>query len=370
MNKIFFLVSAVLLTSCEIDTSLVESVIDQCNNDPACTIVIDNAIDEELEERGITGGKMTLLELEQVEDFLLNYLPSNLPLSLNNTEILAMRFWLNFSNGQGIIHDGIVYDPSGILDYIISFQIDLFKSTYLNLKDINTENKQLITFVNEFNQNIKLVIFKTGLNSFNYEIWHNRIDTYKIDLEMQSLYFNDELVILNDDWPPYEVLSDNVINQFVNKFKDIDETLTFSVNQENVNMENHYRFEVLQKNKLYFYSEKEIVKDNYYAHRLYFFDLDYDSSYSFEFYEDKINNLTYLSVYEVYDQKEFLTDERYLITYGLLTIEDPEELTFLDLFQSILLGEGYISEFMVSESKFNSFHENFNEQFLIDFKIY
>jgi hypothetical protein len=66
------LLTVTLLVGCTPEQ--IDSAIRACQEDPACYVIIDDAIEDELSSRGITGGTMTNLELESVYEFFDEFL--------------------------------------------------------------------------------------------------------------------------------------------------------------------------------------------------------------------------------------------------------------------------------------------------------
>lgn len=52
----------------------ISDAIEDCQNDPDCNDVVDSAISDELESRGITGGLMTEQEIIDVQEVLSSYI--------------------------------------------------------------------------------------------------------------------------------------------------------------------------------------------------------------------------------------------------------------------------------------------------------
>jgi len=161
-----------------------------CYGEQVCYLIEDPSIVSELSSRNITGGLMTNVEMDLLADFLFEYRePETYDVSKT---LIKATFHANngkevlFSQGDGVIAWSNVYQ------YFINYNPDSWWNTYLHIRNINPEIKQL--FYLEEN-NTKIVIYKTALNTFKYEVWGDQIDVLSIDLNVNRLYLNNELVV-------------------------------------------------------------------------------------------------------------------------------------------------------------------------------
>lgn len=174
----------ILLSACS--NEQIQDAIDDCQNDPECQSIVDDAIEEELSSRGISGGLMTIQELEDVYNLLEQaYVPDN---ELYTMELYSLLYlyvdaslYHNLNNRDQV--DLVTYSLQSI------FNRDETLNELLNLRDINTENKQYF-IVDE----VKYILFKTGANSFQYEVYGDQLYTFTIDTEINRIYLGDTLL--------------------------------------------------------------------------------------------------------------------------------------------------------------------------------
>lgn len=177
-----------------------QSAISECNNNPECSIIVDNAIDAELAERGISGGKMTIAEMEKVYTMLEVYRDESTQHFFNILEKDS-----NFSGMMQMILAQFSSDSQYQQDINTLTSTEyLNMSNNLNIKALNTENKQLFT-----NSGKKYILYKTGYNRFVYEVYSDVIDSYVIDVDLKKVYHNGE------------VINGEVIPNLANTVKDI-----------------------------------------------------------------------------------------------------------------------------------------------------
>jgi hypothetical protein len=187
------LVLAPLIASCTPDQ--INSAIEACKGDPACYEIIDTAIEEELASRGITGGKMTNVELNEATYFLETYLIGIEPHNINNyklSQIIRKNFLLGSPPENQIILssiDALVNDFYGSASYRILPNLQIF-----NLANLNTEDKQLFYSGTSFNRT-KHMIYKTGEDVYSYEVYGDEAYIFSLQLELDSLFFRDKRYI-------------------------------------------------------------------------------------------------------------------------------------------------------------------------------
>ena len=167
-----------------------------CYGELSCYVINDPSIVSELQARSISGGLMTNVEMNLVSAFLTQY-QHVLPPAYSNTQLRASYFAHNQS--------GINYDVNGsfkggdyLYDYLRTYEVDVWWETFTNLETLNDDVLQVF-YVEPFDA--KVVVFKTGANSFDYEIWTSTIDVFKIDLNLNKLYLNNVLVEIPSSIP-------------------------------------------------------------------------------------------------------------------------------------------------------------------------
>lgn len=160
-----------------------------CYGEQVCYLIEDPSIVSELSSRNITGGLMTNVEMDLLADFLMTYRQPDRD-DVSNTLLKATYHANNgkntlFSLGESVISWVNVYE------YFVNYNPESWFSTYLHVKQINPDTKQLFYLEP---QNTKIVIYKTALNTFKYEVWGEQIDVFSVDLNINRLYLNNNLV--------------------------------------------------------------------------------------------------------------------------------------------------------------------------------
>lgn len=177
MFLLFLIIFVFILTGCS--NEQIEQAIEDCKNDSECKLIIDEAIDEELESRGISGGKMTFDELEGVYNIFDRY-PVYNSYIIQSTQEFIFNILI-----KGDI-DNFPYTFEEAEKIILEVHEFNKVSKYLNLRDINKEKKQYFIY-----QNTRYIIYKEGVGRFVIEIQGDVLVTIKIDIELEKLYIND-----------------------------------------------------------------------------------------------------------------------------------------------------------------------------------
>jgi hypothetical protein len=176
MNKRFAgslaLMTITLLASCTPEQ--IDSAIRACQEDPACYVIIDDAIDDELSSRGITGGTMTNLELESVYEFFDEFLLTES--GLVTPGLIALLADYGYPDNDLYYVQRMLYheDSSGIPNDLFAFE------------SFNPDFKQRVIF-----QGDKYLIYKVGNQQFRFEAYRSRSYILTIDLELEAFYWND-----------------------------------------------------------------------------------------------------------------------------------------------------------------------------------
>lgn len=165
----------------------IKEAIDDCKGDPECYEIIDNAITEELEARGIQGGTMTVGEMEAVIDFLSEY-------KMDGT-VYAPD--IQFDQMYNFDYESIL----GYQLFTTEFDQILENQEYFDLRNINPEGIQY--FIQD---GTRFIIYKSGRGRFIYEINADEKYVMEIDLELEKLYFNSMLV------PNFKELQDTIFS--------------------------------------------------------------------------------------------------------------------------------------------------------------
>lgn len=182
MKKLLLIVLGIfllILGSCKDEQ--IENSIDYCNDNQDCFDLKDDAITEELENRGIQDGVMTNLEMESLFSILSMYYIAENDFDFN----IAIANELNMF--FMVIKGFIQADYSSDLDRITGLENSYERYKYLNLEQINTEMKQYI-----FADDIQIVIYKQSSNTYVYEVTASSIYTYTINTDVSKVYFEDK----------------------------------------------------------------------------------------------------------------------------------------------------------------------------------
>jgi hypothetical protein len=195
----------------------INSAIEACKGEPACYEIIDDAIKDELEARGITGGKMTNIEYNQVKIFLQTFIvgPGQHQFSYYKwTEITNKSYYLDggISNHNLVSNVGSVANEfNGLTEHRVIPSAD-----FLDLDLVNPDTKQLFYTGTNFDR-AKHLIFKIGANRFSYEIYASQSYVFSIDLDLSSLFLNEKRYIspqsiyeyFNENYPWENIFSIN-----------------------------------------------------------------------------------------------------------------------------------------------------------------
>jgi hypothetical protein len=116
----------------------------------------------------------------------------------------------------------------------------------------------------------KIVIYKTAVNTFKYEVWGDHIDVLSIDLTVNRLYLNNELVVKNI-YPNSEVIEAYFDSLIENRWVSLNKELHGFVNYGN-NLYLAYNVAMV------------ISSDQHYAknHRIHIMDVNNNVSYYLE----------------------------------------------------------------------------------------
>ena len=163
--------------------------IDSCYGQEDCTWINDPSIVNELNERNISGGLMTNVELDMVYSFLEAYIwDEHETLSTVNQKIFFEAFLYAF-NQNGQLPEALT---QSMMQYFLDPEMKKIHD-YLNFESINLDNKQYL-----IQNEVKFVLYKTGQENFSYEIY-DQVKRYifTVDLSIQSLYL-DSIRLLPD----------------------------------------------------------------------------------------------------------------------------------------------------------------------------
>ena len=163
-----------------------------CYGEEVCYLIEDPSIVSELSSRNISGGLMTNVEMRLLADFLFEYLEPEI--SDVSKTFLKASYHANYGKETLFPQDGGVLSWTNIYDYLTNYNPDSWWNTFLHLHNINPDIKQLF-YVED--TDTKIVIYKTAVNTFKYEVWGDQIDVLSIDLTVNRLYLNNELVVKN-----------------------------------------------------------------------------------------------------------------------------------------------------------------------------
>jgi hypothetical protein len=248
----------------------INSAIEACKGDPACYEIIDQAIVDELASRGITGGKMTNIELNAVTTFLSLY-KNQPPPKIDNPIELSSSYAAHFGRDYYFGTEQFSTNGWHINDFLNNYQPDPWWDTFIDLASINTQSKQLF-YENKFSA--KVLIYKTSDNNFKYEIWTEKIDIFLIDLNINRLYFNNNLTT-----PLFtNSITETMINDYIDYKNHHDEDWVDS-NGDLWGWRKMSEDRYFQYNFEYYYVNGY---NPYKAHRFRFFNLEQKESYYLE----------------------------------------------------------------------------------------
>lgn len=194
--KLSVFIGAVLLpfvAACTPDQ--INSVIEACKGDLECYEIIDDAIEEELEARGITGGRMTNIEMIQLTEFLQTYTlgPGSNQMTRQKIDEITSK---NYYAGNPESNIEIMTSLENLMnDFYDMNQASPFPNLEIfDITVINSDFKQLFYTGTSFNRT-KHVIYKTGTDVFKYEIFGSQEFVFNIQIELDSIFFRDKRYI-------------------------------------------------------------------------------------------------------------------------------------------------------------------------------
>lgn len=293
-----------------------------CYGESTCYVINDPSIVSELQSRSISGGLMTNVEMEKLAEFMLSYrevLPEDYPASL-----LRAGWAAHLNSGISYFSDGQSVDGPNVFTYFAEFEPDVWWNTFTNLQTLNQDMLQVFQ-VEDFDA--KIVIFKTGTNTFDYEVWTETIDVFKIDLSLGRLYLNQTLMSVPESLP------EPILNDY---FAFLETSRTWvDINGELFGF-------MAQGDGVYFaynYAYKATETYNYKAHRYYFFDTVEDKSYHLELTTNNSEG-GFFSVYEL--SQDIKDSSRTTITSSRINLN--EVVSFQDLELIFTNPDVYVSD--------------------------
>jgi hypothetical protein len=208
---------------------------------------------------------MTNVEMDLLAEFLMSYREPDID-PVSNTLLKASHF-AYYGKEKSFPEGDRLVDWNTIYQFLLNYDPDSWWNTYLDIREINPEIKQLF-YVEETNS--KIVIYKTALNTFKYEVWGEQIDILSVDLNINRLYLNNELVAKNN-YPSQQVIEDYFNSLESDQWVDINQELRGYINYGN-NLYLAYNF------------ESKIHSDQHYTkhHRFHIMDVNQNVSYYIE----------------------------------------------------------------------------------------
>lgn len=195
MNKenllIVVLLFSIMLVGCS--TEQIEDAIDECKNDPACYQIVDSAISTELESRGIQGGVMTKLELENVFT-LFNQIKDTYDLTTlwvwnSNDETIFDELQSNCSSANCTDEQMQYFE---LINQYVHQENNL---SIFAIKELFENEKQYL----EIDQ-AKHILYSVGNNTYKYEIRSAyTVLEYLIDLDFNTITGLDEQYFLYEN---------------------------------------------------------------------------------------------------------------------------------------------------------------------------
>lgn len=231
----------------------INSAIEACKGDPSCYEIIDEAIEEELTARGITGGKMTNFELLEVASFLNEFSFGSKEGQLN-TYIVNYIFWATYILDNGGYEKWNSFARS--LDFLNNLNTSFKNHRFFDLESTGLLDKQLIYFEESPGLLYKILIYKSGLDVFKYELYLDQPLVFTIDLKLKSIFYSDQRYSsplnyynsMKDNTPLSTLINDELIIQNSEK------------NEKIRIIENEFGFYVLMNSK---YLNSNVIETNY-----------------------------------------------------------------------------------------------------------
>jgi hypothetical protein len=191
--SVFSLMLIPIIASCT--PGQINEAIEACKGDPACFEIVDEAIEEELGARGITGGRMTNIEMNRVSEFLETFTIGDGDNQLNARMIQTIEeknYYLKAPSSlapimtslENLMNDFYNMNNTQLIPSLESFDIPL----------INEDTTQLFYTGTGFDR-VKHLLYKTGDDVFTYEIYGEEAYIFNIQLELDSLFFRDKRYI-------------------------------------------------------------------------------------------------------------------------------------------------------------------------------
>ena len=161
--------------------------IDACYGEINCYLIEDNELISELSSRQISGGLMTNVELERVYDYLEDYRWMNEENLQSNAHRMMIETYMYFFN-----HDYKTYNTDQYYQFIGYFvNEDAIKAqNYLDFEVLNLNQKQY--FIHE---DVKYILYKTGFESYVFEVFSDSYYKYVIDIDFDAIYFGEQRLI-------------------------------------------------------------------------------------------------------------------------------------------------------------------------------
>jgi hypothetical protein len=205
----------------------INEAIEACKGDPACFEIVDEAIEEELAARGITGGRMTNIEMDEVSNILESYTIGDGVNQINTFKINEIFNKISYLDSpdenqilidsmNNVLNDFYNLNNEMLIPNLIIFQLDL----------LNLENTQLFYTGSGFNR-VKNLIYKVGEGVFNYEIYGNGQYIFNIHLDLETIFLGGKSYIspvsiynfLNENHPWDSIFVDNQFSINQNGFQ-------------------------------------------------------------------------------------------------------------------------------------------------------
>lgn len=248
--------------------------IDACYGEANCYLIQDTELISELSSRQISGGLMTNIELEKVYDFLDDYRwvdEERLQTYANRSMIETYLYYFNY--------DYKTYDTDQYYQFIGYFVNEEAQKAqdYLDFEIINLDQKQY--FIHE---DVKYVLYKTGFDSFVFEVFADTYVKYVIDLDFDALYFGEQRMIKGLEKTIASMLS---------------ETRQGSRDQGNGAME-YYGWKPTDTSQLHYGSS--FYQHNHFSLQAHIYDFETQNAFTIEFAETETVTVFLISMNDLY----------------------------------------------------------------------
>lgn len=335
-NKSIYTLSAVIAlvvsTGVFLFTRSPNLAIDACYGETNCFLIQDTELISELSSRQISGGLMTNIELEKVYDFLDDYRwvdEERLQTHANRSMIETYLYYFNY--------DYKTYDTDEYYQFIGYFVNEEAQKAqdYLDFETINLDQKQY--FIHE---DVKYVLYKTGFESFVFEVFADTYVKYVIDLDFDALYYGEQRMIKG---------LENTISTMLSESRQ-------GTRLHSVGGMEYYGWKPTENNQMHYGST--MYQDNHFSLQAHIYDYETQNAFTIEFAHTETLTAFLIRMNDSY------------FYYPNFVVESPVEDHFFEALKALqnrgtplLSGEANANFEDLAEQMF-PFYENFDFNYL------